>query len=85
MWDVGDMPYSFPPPWSVEELDGCMIVWVLRTANCCLARSWTTRCRGRAIWVRYAFTVRDFHPLIASSAILALNSAENRLRVLIAQ
>ena len=18
---------SFPPPWSVEELDGCMIVW----------------------------------------------------------
>jgi hypothetical protein len=21
------MPYGFPPPWSVEELDGCMIVW----------------------------------------------------------
>lgn len=20
-------PYSFPTPWSVEELDGCMIVW----------------------------------------------------------
>ena len=21
------MPDSFPPPWSVEELDGCTIVW----------------------------------------------------------
>jgi K+/H+ antiporter YhaU regulatory subunit KhtT len=21
------MPDSFPPPWSVEELNGCMIVW----------------------------------------------------------
>jgi hypothetical protein len=21
------MPDSFPPPWSVEELDGCIIVW----------------------------------------------------------
>ena len=21
------MPYNFPPPSSVEELDGCMIVW----------------------------------------------------------
>jgi len=21
------MPYSFPRPWSVEELDGCIIVW----------------------------------------------------------
>jgi hypothetical protein len=21
------LPDSFPPPWSVEELDGCMIVW----------------------------------------------------------
>ena len=21
------MPYDFPPPWSVEELDGCIIVW----------------------------------------------------------
>jgi hypothetical protein len=21
------MPDNFPPPWSVEELDGCMIVW----------------------------------------------------------
>ena len=21
------MSYDFPPPWSVEELDGCIIVW----------------------------------------------------------
>jgi len=21
------MPSSFPPPWSIEELDGCIIVW----------------------------------------------------------
>jgi hypothetical protein len=27
MCDVRMMPDSFPPPWSVEELDGCMIVW----------------------------------------------------------
>jgi hypothetical protein len=27
MWDVRTMPYDFPPPWSVEELDGCIIVW----------------------------------------------------------
>jgi hypothetical protein len=27
MWDVRTMPYNFPPPWSVEELDGCIIVW----------------------------------------------------------
>ena len=27
MWDVRTMPYDFPPPWSVEELVGCIIVW----------------------------------------------------------
>jgi hypothetical protein len=27
MWDVRTMPYDFPPPWSVEVLDGCIIVW----------------------------------------------------------
>jgi hypothetical protein len=27
MWDVGAMPSSFPAPWSVEELDGSIIVW----------------------------------------------------------
>jgi hypothetical protein len=27
MWDACAMPNSFPAPWSVEELDGCIIVW----------------------------------------------------------
>jgi hypothetical protein len=27
MCEAGAMPGSFPPPWSVEELEGCMIVW----------------------------------------------------------
>jgi K+/H+ antiporter YhaU regulatory subunit KhtT len=27
MWEAHAMADSFPPPWSVEELDGCMIVW----------------------------------------------------------
>jgi hypothetical protein len=27
MWDDRVMPNSFAPPWSVEELDGCIIVW----------------------------------------------------------
>jgi hypothetical protein len=27
MWDVRAMPSSFPAPWSVEKLDGCIIVW----------------------------------------------------------
>jgi hypothetical protein len=27
MWDARTMPNSFPAPWSVEELDGCIIVW----------------------------------------------------------
>jgi len=26
-WDAAVMPDSFPAPWSVEELDGCIIVW----------------------------------------------------------
>jgi hypothetical protein len=27
MWDVFGMPDNFPSPWSVEELEGCIIVW----------------------------------------------------------
>jgi hypothetical protein len=27
MWEVRVMPNSFPPPWSLEELEGCIIVW----------------------------------------------------------
>jgi hypothetical protein len=27
MWEFRTMPCSFPPPWSIEELDGCIIVW----------------------------------------------------------
>jgi hypothetical protein len=27
MWDARAMPNSFLAPWSVEELDGCIIVW----------------------------------------------------------
>jgi hypothetical protein len=27
MWEFRTMPSSFPPPWSIEELDGCIIVW----------------------------------------------------------
>jgi hypothetical protein len=27
MWDARAMPSSFPAPCSVEELDGCIIVW----------------------------------------------------------